>query len=100
MDFEYTTRNVQGILSRLNQLKALRERGNVDAIVTVIDIEDALKKTDLSMRQQQVFELHYKQEFSVKETAAKMGISEPTIVEYKKEIAKKVCKILNGGSKK
>lgn len=99
MNFDYTQRSVQGILSCFNKLKVLRERGNVDAIITVIDIEEALKKTSLSMRQQQVLKLHYQMEFSVKETAAQLGISGPTVVEYKKEIAKKVCNALNGGDK-
>jgi DNA-directed RNA polymerase specialized sigma subunit len=100
MDFEYTQKSVQGILERYRQLQALRDRGNVDAIITLLDINYALKTIKFSMRQKQVLKLHYLSEYTVKETATKLRISEPTVVEYKKEIAKKVCSTLMGGVKR
>lgn len=98
MDINYTAKSVQGILGRLSQLEALRERGNVDAIVTLLDIKEAIRTTAFTARQSQILDLHFLKEYTVKETAAKLQISEPTVVEHKKEIAKRVYNSLTEGA--
>ena len=60
---------------------------------------DRLRETVATMteRQQQVYQLHLLEGFSVKETAAILGISSPAVTEHKKRIIEIIKKNFEGG---
>ena len=52
----------------------------------------------MSERQKQVYELHYLRGFNVKETAAILGMSSPTVTAHKKRIVEIIKKFFEGAN--
>lgn len=52
----------------------------------------------MTERQRQVYELHYLKGFNVKETAAILGMSSPTVTNHKKRIEEIIRKFFEGAN--
>jgi RNA polymerase sigma factor (sigma-70 family) len=97
MDINYTKKSVQSILERFYRFQSLKEKGNVDAIITMIDIIEAIKKCEFTERQKQVFFYHFLREYTLEEVAEKLQITKQSVQEHKERTVTKVYKALVGG---
>lgn len=96
MEIEYTKKNIQGILERLYHFEKVKESGNVNAIVVLVDLEEALKKVKFTELQKRIFHYIYILQYTPDETAKKIGISRPNIYEYQDLMINKIYKVING----
>lgn len=96
---EYTKSNIQKILERLPHFEKVKENGNVDAIIILVDIEQAIKKCKLSDKQKFIYHYHFVLQYTLDEISKLMNVSRPAIIKQKKSIVNKIYMVINGGGR-
>lgn len=80
---EYTAAGIARLLGDIYRMSAGAEyKGDISAIILRLDLEAALKSRCLTPRQRQVVALRYFAELTQSETAAVIGVAQPTVKEY------------------
>jgi DNA-directed RNA polymerase specialized sigma24 family protein len=94
-EIEYTPAIVRRLLDKLHYFTKLKESGNEDAIVFLIDLKTAMSKSKLTDKQKEVFQYRYVWAYTVDETAKLLRVGGNTVIFHEKAIASKLSKILN-----
>jgi DNA-directed RNA polymerase specialized sigma subunit len=96
IEVEYSMKSVRNILENFFHFRTCMDKGNIDAIIIITDIMEASKKAKLTPRQKQVFYYRFMLEYTQKETADILGITQSTALEHIEDITIKIYRLLNG----
>lgn len=95
---EYTAPGIARLLGDIYRMSAGAEyKGDISAIILRLDLEAALKSRCLTPRQRQVVALRYFAELTQSETAAVLGVAQPTVKEYIDAALDNIAKEMNEG---
>lgn len=94
-EIEYTKESVQNILEHFFHFLHSMENGNTDAVVLIVDVKEATKKANLTDQQKRVYYYRFLQEYTEKEVAEKMGLTQQAVSCHIDLIVTKIYKVLN-----
>jgi DNA-directed RNA polymerase specialized sigma subunit len=81
---------ILAFLESKNDLKDKKGRGDIDALIILIDYEDAIIKAKLSGREKETLKHLYDFEYTEREAAELMGVSRKALRSYKDRAIKKI----------
>lgn len=93
----YPIASIQGVVSffeNIHHIRLAKFSGDIDALIMVVDFEDAIEDAGLSMREAQVLILRYERELTQKETADELGISTKSVDQFGRRGCEKIAKTL------
>lgn len=93
---EYTRRSVQKILERFHYFSRLAQGGNYEALILITDIKQAVKKSNLTERQKQIFYYRFLLQCLEEEIAYELNLKQNTINQHIGFIITKVHRRLAG----
>ncbi|WP_176759039.1 sigma factor-like helix-turn-helix DNA-binding protein [Alkaliphilus peptidifermentans] len=92
-----TSKELQGVLSNINQLSSLRYTSSgYDASDILIDYLRAYEKAGLTEKQEKIINLVYKREYTQKEAAEILGCSQQAVQQHIKASFKKIVEAYKG----
>lgn len=91
----YSDAGVLALLNSLHSFEALMvARGDYDALIMLLDLERAIRECGLSYGQQRSIALVFFRDFTPKEVAVKLGVSERRVGQHIQAAASKISQHL------
>lgn len=94
---EYRKSSIRGMLLHIYHFEKLKERGNTDAIIALVDLEQAVKKCDFTDCQKQIYYYRYILQYTPDEVAKRLRMSRQNVVQHEDRIVNKIFAAINGG---
>ncbi|MFT4413210.1 sigma factor-like helix-turn-helix DNA-binding protein [Fredinandcohnia humi] len=74
---------IYALLSNIHHIREMRfSRGDLDASILLLDFEDSMNKTNLTLRQQQTIYLFFEKDLTQQEVAEILQISQQAVSEH------------------
>lgn len=90
----YTIENITATLSNIFKIRESAYWEAVENINIIIDIELLLKEAHLTIRQYEIIELYYLQQYTQEEISEQLNISQQAVLDHLNRIKGKIKKIL------
>lgn len=93
---EYRKSSIRGMLENIYHFEKLKERGNTDAIIALVDLEQAVNNCNFTDCQKQVYHNRYILQYTPDETAKRLRMSRQNVVQHECRIVNKIFAAING----
>lgn len=93
---EYSKTSIRRMLEHIYHFEKVKESGNTDAIIMLVDLEQAVKECEFTDCPKQVFHFRYILQYNPDEVAKLMNMSRQNVLQHEERIVNKIHSAING----